>query len=81
MTTEELREALKFDWALKNIWRIQIRKSTTPFLKIKKVYFIISCKYLGVSRFGYLKCLKNGKPMNKNFNRFLTVKLYLFLFI
>ncbi|WP_156007210.1 hypothetical protein [Spiroplasma tabanidicola] len=43
----------------------------------KKFTLTLVCKYLGVSRFGYLQWLKNGKPMNKNYNRILAIKIKL----
>ncbi|QBQ07361.1 IS3 family transposase [Spiroplasma gladiatoris] len=72
MTTEELREALKLERALKK----HLAKTTKEnyfaiFNSSKKFTSTLICKYLGVSRFSYLKWLKSGKPMNKTTIKFL----------
>ncbi|QGS51714.1 hypothetical protein [Spiroplasma tabanidicola] len=76
MTTEELREALKLERALKkHLAKTTKEKYFAIFKYSKKFTLSLVCKDLSISIFGYLKWLKNWKPMNKNYNRILAIKI------
>ncbi|AKX34303.1 transposase [Spiroplasma litorale] len=76
MSVEELREALKLERALKKHLAKTTKEKYFAIFNVKRMFFLkLSCLYLKVSRYGYLKWLKNGKPKYKNYNRILAIKI------
>ncbi|QBQ07583.1 IS3 family transposase [Spiroplasma gladiatoris] len=76
MSLEELREALKLECALKKHLAKTVKEKYFAIFNTKKSFSLkIVCKYLGVSRYGYLKWLKTGKPKYKNYDKKISNKI------